>query len=122
MVGKNILYHRVDNGFRAHVKCNFSTNSRNDVAIVHICARLVRLYDEMHGLDVVRLFGEVDLRCKTDVSRGSKLECTNSHVSCTGTKILDRQEFQGFSRKKHTKHSSTMNDSTNMGAGCWCAS
>jgi hypothetical protein len=74
MIEKPILHYRVDNGFSVHVKLDFSTNSSNDAEIVHRYAPWVGLYHEMHGLIVVRLFGEVDLRPEIDLPRGRKLE------------------------------------------------
>jgi hypothetical protein len=68
-----MLYDKVDNGFCAHAKCDFSANSLNDVEIVHSCACWVRLHDEVNGLCVVRHFGEVDLRPEIDIPRGSTL-------------------------------------------------
>ena len=74
MIEKLILHYRVDNGFSVHVKLDFSTNSSNDDEIVHLYAPWVGLYHEMHGLIVVRLFGEVDLRPEIDVPRGCTLK------------------------------------------------
>ena len=71
MIEKRNLHYRVDNGFSVHVKLDFSTNSSNDDEIVHLYAPWVDLYHKMHGLIVVRLFGEVDLRPEIEIPRGS---------------------------------------------------
>jgi hypothetical protein len=67
---KVCLYARVFNGFCILANCNISSKIRNDDVIAQGCVPRVGLYYELRGRCELRLFSEVDCRCRGDFPRG----------------------------------------------------